>query len=312
MIKDGFLIDGKSLAEQFLAKLKQQIKTYKSKVKEIPKLAIIFVGDDPASNIYVKNKMNKAKEVGIEVKLKKFSSDIMEKSLLLEIDALNKDDQISGIIVQLPLPWHINKNNVFKKIMPIKDVDGIHPYNVGLLYNGENIITNTIEETLISKFYNGFVPCTARGVLELIKCCVSELSGKNVVIVGRSNIVGRPLAALLLNHDCTVTICHSKSKELSSHTANADIIILAIGSAKFFDDSYFKKDAIIIDVGSNRDYSDDKLKLVGDVDFHKVKNKAKYITPVPGGVGPMTIAFLLINCFLAKTYQDNLKNNNYG
>ncbi len=285
MIKEAIIIDGKKIADSILVDLKAKIESGKKEGVKPAKLAIIVVGDNPASNIYVKNKMKAAVRVGIEASLQKFDKDIPEKTLLQEIDNLNKDQEISGIIVQLPLPASISIAKIIKSIDPSKDVDGFHPVNVGLLF---------------SPHENGFVPCTARGCLALIKSCCPVLTGKNIVVIGRSNIVGRPLAALLLKEDCTVTIFHSKSVNLKEITQKADIVISAVGKPRFLTKDYFNKNAIVIDVGINRVESADKCELVGDVDFQNVKENVKYITPVPGGVGPMTVAYLLVNTYAAK------------
>lgn len=285
MAKGAIIIDGKKIASSILVDLKAKIEKGRMKGITPAKLAIILIGDNPASNIYVQNKIKAAARVGIETSLQKFDKDISEKALLQTIDALNKDQEISGIIVQLPLPSSINKSEIIKSIDPAKDVDGFHPVNVGLLF---------------SPYENGFVPCTARGCLELIKSCCPILTGKNIVVIGRSNIVGRPLAALLLKEDCSVTICHSKSVNLKEITKRADIVISAVGNPRFLTKDYFNKNAIVIDVGINRIESADKCELVGDVDFQNVKENVKYITPVPGGVGPMTVAYLLVNTYAAK------------
>ena len=286
MTKEAIIIDGKKISEQILADLKCKIEA-----DVIAKLAIILVGDDPASKIYVQNKSKAAQRVGILTELKNFDDDITEKQLLKEITVLNTDQTVSGIIIQMPLPKHISKFKVVMTVDPMKDVDGFHPINVGMLY---------------SPYEHGFVPCTARGCLELIKHCENDLQGKKVVIIGRSNIVGRPLAALLLKEDCTVTICHSKTKNLADITSKADIVISAIGKPKFLTREYFNSNAIVIDVDINRIISQNKCQLVGDVDFQSVKDKVKYITPVPGGVGPMTVAYLLVNTYAAKIELDKL------
>jgi len=287
MITEAIIIDGKKISEHILADLKHRIDAE----KKLAKLAIILVGDDPASKIYVQNKIKAAQRVGILTELKNFDSDITEKRLLNEIVELNSDQEVSGIIIQMPLPAHINNFKVIMAVDPMKDVDGFHPLNVGMLY---------------SPYEHGFVPCTARGCLELIKHCTEDLSGKNVVVIGRSNIVGRPLAALLLKEHCSVTICHSKTKNLAAITSKADIVISAMGKPKFLTEEYFNSHAIVIDVGINRMVSENKCELVGDVDFQSVKDKVKYITPVPGGVGPMTVAYLLINTYAAKIELDKL------
>lgn len=287
MTKEAIIIDGKKISEQILADLKCKIEAD----NVIAKLAIILVGDDPASKIYVQNKIKAAQRVGILTELKNFDSNITEKQLLKEITALNIDQAVSGIIIQMPLPEHISKFKVVMAVDPMKDVDGFHPINVGMLY---------------SPYEHGFVPCTARGCLELIRYYENDLQGKNVVIIGRSNIVGRPLAALLLKEDCSVTICHSKTKNLADITSKADIVISAIGKPGFLTKEYFNSNSIVIDVGINRIISQNKCELVGDVDFQSVKDKVKYITPVPGGVGPMTVAYLLVNTYAAKIELDKL------
>ena len=284
MIKEAIIIDGKEISEIILADLKAKIENDKKQEFRPAKLAIILVGDDPASTIYVQNKIRAALRVGILTELKQFDSDLPEQVLLTEVSRLNNDPEISGIIIQLPLPDHIDKAKVIMAVHPDKDVDGFHPINIGLLY---------------SPFEHGFVPCTARGCLALIKSCVDDLAGKNVVVIGRSNIVGRPLAALLLKEDCSVTICHSKTKDLQSITSRADIVVSAMGRPQFLTKEYFNSNAVVIDVGINRLVSENKCTMVGDVDFQSVKDHVKYITPVPGGVGPMTVAYLLVNTYMA-------------
>jgi methylenetetrahydrofolate dehydrogenase (NADP+)/methenyltetrahydrofolate cyclohydrolase len=284
VIKEAIIIDGKEISEIILADLKAKIENDKQQEFRPAKLAIILVGDDPASTIYVQNKIRAALRVGILTELKQFDSDLPEKVLLSEVSRLNNDPEISGIIIQLPLPDHIDKAKVIMAVHPDKDVDGFHPINIGLLY---------------SPFENGFVPCTARGCLALIKSCVDDLVGKNVVVIGRSNIVGRPLAALLLKEDCSVMICHSKTRDLASITSRADIVVSAIGRPKFLTKEYFNSNAVVIDVGINRLFLENKYTMVGDVDFQSVKDHVKYITPVPGGVGPMTVAYLLVNTYMA-------------
>jgi methylenetetrahydrofolate dehydrogenase (NADP+) / methenyltetrahydrofolate cyclohydrolase len=275
------IIDGKAIAENILQHIKTEIDSLKHTQREVPILAIVLVGNDPASEIYVRNKMLAAEKVGIKTQLLRFSSNISNTNLIAEISKLNNFDSVSGIIVQLPLPHHISKEDIIGAIDPDKDVDGFHPLNVGKLYSGLG---------------QGLIPCTARGCLHLIKSTKQDLSGKNVVIIGRSNIVGRPLAALLLAEDCTVTIAHSKTINLQELTQKADIIISAIGSPRFLTNDYFNSEATVIDVGINRITRDGNISLVGDVDFPNVCDKVKFITPVPGGVGPMTVAYLLANC----------------
>jgi len=290
MIKEAILIDGKYHADLILEKLKKNIEYQKKENNLVAKLVIILVGSDPASAIYVRNKISAARKIGIDTELKNFEENISEKTLLGEILRMNLDNSISGIIVQLPLPKQISKEKVINAIDPAKDVDGFHPFNVGVLNSG---------------YSGGFIPCTARGCLELIKLTQINLEGKNVAIVGRSNIVGRPLAALLNREDATVTLCHSKTTNLASITSNADIVVTAIGKPQFFSSEYFSEKAIVIDVGINRIRLEANYKLVGDVAFESVKNKVSYITPVPGGVGPMTIAYLLTNTFEAMMRNKN-------
>lgn len=290
MIKEAILIDGKYHADLILEKLKKNIEYQKKENNLVAKLAIILVGSDPASAIYVRNKISAARKIGIDTEFKNFEENISEKTLLAEIVRMNLDNSISGIIVQLPLPKQISKEKVINAIDPAKDVDGFHPFNVGILNSG---------------YSGGFIPCTAKGCLELIKLTQVNLEGKNVAIVGRSNIVGKPLAALLTTEDATVTLCHSKTTNLASITANADIVVTAIGKPRFFSSEYFSPRATVIDVGINRISSEGNYKLVGDVDFESVKNKVSYITPVPGGVGPMTIAYLLTNTFEAMMRNKN-------
>ena len=292
MIKEAIIIDGKKIADKILADLKAKIDKDRSDGIFPAKLAIILVGKDPVSVIYVQNKIKAAAKVGIETTLQGFEDDITENELLKRIRSLNQDEEISGIIVQLPLPINMNKSKMVKSIDPSKDVDGFHPMNVGSLY---------------SPYDNGFVPCTARGCLDLIKSCCPVLAGKNIVVIGRSNIVGRPLAALLLKEDCSVTICHSKTINLQAIAKQADIVISAVGNPGFLTADYFNEDAIVIDVGINRVESEDKCKLMGDIDFENVKKNVKYITPVPGGIGPMTIAYLLVNTYAAKVNLNDIK-----
>ncbi len=267
------LLDGKALSEKIMNNLKVKI----AELDKAPTLAVVLVGTDSASQIYVNKKNECAKNLGIKSVCLNFSESITENELLAEIDKLANDDEIDAILVQLPLPKHINKNNVINKIPPNKDVDGFHPYNIGCLLSG------------VEPFA---LPCTPKGILRLLKEYNITIEGKNVVVIGRSNIVGKPAALLILKENATVTICHSKTKNLKDITRQADILIVATGKPKFIDKSFVKEDAVIVDVGINRN-SDGKLS--GDVDFESVKDKASYITPVPGGVGPMTISMLMEN-----------------
>ncbi|MFY9590177.1 tetrahydrofolate dehydrogenase/cyclohydrolase catalytic domain-containing protein [Rickettsia endosymbiont of Halotydeus destructor] len=279
------IIDGKFLASKILAELKLEIEVVKNKTGISPKLAIILIGNNPASTIYVQNKIKTATKIAIDTLQLNLPTTINTDELIKKINELNQDTSISGIIVQLPLPSHIDKDSILSAVAPHKDVDGFHPLNVGYLHSGLNI---------------GFIPCTALGCLEVIKHYEKNLIGKNAMIVGRSNIVGKPLAALLLKENCTVTICHSQTQKLSSITSKADIVVAAIGSPLHLTTEYFNSNALVIDVGITRLLNN---KIVGDVDFENVKDKVKYITPVPGGIGPMTIAFLLKNTVKAMKQQ---------
>jgi methylenetetrahydrofolate dehydrogenase (NADP+)/methenyltetrahydrofolate cyclohydrolase len=274
------IIDGKSHAEDILGQLKFEIKNLAERNIKVS-LAIVLVGDNPASTVYITNKISKAKELGIDAHLIKLPEKIEEEALIEKLEELNNNDDINGIIVQLPLPKHINKHIVQSIISPEKDVDGLNPINIGLLHSEADA---------------GFIPCTPLGCLYLIKTCCDDLRGKNAVVIGRSDIVGKPMAALLLRENCTVTICHSKTKNLLEITKNADIVVAAMGRGHFLNKEYFKFDAIVIDVGITRLAS---AELIGDVDFDNVKNHVGYITPVPGGVGPMTIAYLMVNTVMA-------------
>ena len=274
------IIDGKKIAETLRQKLKKEIIEIKSSFKSVPGLTVILIGEDPASKIYVKNKEKFSKEIGINSEVIKYPENIKEKEVLSKIIELNKNKKVSGILVQLPLPKHINKQKVIETVLPEKDVDGFHPINVGNLSSG----------------YDSKIPCTPLGCLILLKEVEKNLSGKHAVVIGRSNLNGKPMAQLLLKENCTVTITHSKTKDLKSQCNKADIIIAAVGKPKLVKGDWVKKNAIVIDVGINKTTDG----IVGDVDFNEVSKVAKAITPVPGGVGPMTIACLLRNtveCF---------------
>ena len=274
------IIDGKKIAETLRQKLKKEIIEIKSSFKSVPGLTVILIGEDPASKIYVKNKEKFSKEIGINSEVIKYPENIKEKEVLSKIIELNKNKKVSGILVQLPLPKHINKQKVIETILPEKDVDGFHPINVGNLSSG----------------YDSKIPCTPLGCLILLKEVEKNLSGKHAVVIGRSNLNGKPMAQLLLKENCTVTITHSKTKDLKSQCNKADIIIAAVGKPKLVKGDWVKKNAIVIDVGINKTTDG----IVGDVDFNEVSKVARAITPVPGGVGPMTIACLLRNtveCF---------------
>jgi len=274
------IIDGKKEAELLRHEVKKEIDSLKSKNNKVPGLTVILIGDFAPSQIYVKNKEKKAKEVGINSEVVRYPKEVSEQEVLKKIKELNDNNAVSGILVQLPLPSQINKEKIINAINPLKDVDGFHPVNVGNLSSG----------------YHATVPCTPLGCLFLIKKTESNLSGKHAVIIGRSNLNGKPMAQLLLKENCTVTIVHSKTKDLKIECLKADILVAAVGVPNLVKGDWVKKDAIVIDVGINK-VGD---KIVGDVDFDNVKDKVRAITPVPGGVGPMTIACLLKNtleCF---------------
>ena len=275
------IIDGKKVAEELRAKIKSDISKLAGNQK--PGLTVILIGEDAASQIYVKNKEKFANEVGINSTVIRFQSSISEEDLKNQIRKLNNDNNVHGILVQLPLPKHINQRDIIETINPRKDVDGFHPINVGNLSSGNDAL----------------VPCTPLGCYYLIRKVVPNLSGLNAVVIGRSNINGKPMTQLLLKKNCTVTIVHSKTKNIEEICCRADLIIAAVGIPKMVKSNWIKKDAVIIDVGINRIEVDGKNKIVGDVDFDEVQNKAKAITPVPGGVGPMTIACLLENTLKA-------------
>tara|TARA_B100000767_G_scaffold208331_1_gene195258 strand:- start:30 stop:866 length:837 start_codon:yes stop_codon:yes gene_type:complete len=274
------IIDGKKEAAVLRDEIKKEIESIKLKINKVPGLTVILIGDFAPSEIYVRNKEKNSKEVGIKSNVIKYLKDVTEKEVLNKIEELNNNKEVSGILVQLPLPDHISKEKIINSIDPAKDVDGFHPTNVGNLSSG----------------YNAIVPCTPLGCLLLIKKIEPNLSGKHAVIIGRSNLNGKPMAQLLLKENCTVTIVHSKTKNLKDECQKADILVAAVGVANLVKGNWVKKDSIIIDVGINK-VGD---KIVGDVQFDEVKDKVKAITPVPGGVGPMTIACLLKNtleCF---------------
>ena len=275
------IIDGKKIAEELRSKLKKEIEQLPTS-QIIPGLTVILIGDDPASQIYVRNKEKFAKEVGINSKLLRFENSITEQDLIKEIHKLNNDNSVHGILVQLPLPKHINSGKIISEINPVKDVDGFHPNNVGNLSSGNDAL----------------VPCTPYGCYLLLKQVLTNLSGLNAVIIGRSNINGKPMAQLLLKEDCTVTIAHSKTQNLKELCLTADILIASAGKAQMVKADWVKKDCVVIDVGINRVDNGNK-KIVGDVDFENIKDKVKAITPVPGGVGPMTISCLLNNTLKA-------------
>jgi len=274
------IIDGKKIAAELRENLKKKIAELKSSYNSVPGLTVILIGEDAPSKIYVKNKEKFAKEVGMNSEVIRYPDNVEEKVVLNKIRDLNNNKEVSGILVQLPLPKHIDKRKVIETILPGKDVDGFHPMNVGNLSSG----------------YDSSVPCTPLGCYLLLKKVEKNLNGKHAVMIGRSNLNGKPMTQLLLKENCTVTITHSKTKDLKAECSRADIIIAAVGRPKLVKSDWVKKGAIVIDVGINKTDSG----LVGDVDFNEVSKVAKAITPVPGGVGPMTIACLLSNtieCF---------------
>lgn len=268
-------INGKDISQKIRSELEEEVAALIEKGVK-PGLAVILVGDDPASKTYVKSKQKSCREIGMESLLIELPSDTPEETLLAEITKLNEDDAIHGILVQLPLPSHISEMKVIEKISPEKDVDGFHPINIGRMMTGQDT----------------FLPCTPFGVMEMLKHTGIDPEGKHAVIIGRSNIVGKPMGQLLLRENATVTYCHSRTADMKSLTNQADILVAAVGKPKMITADYIKEGAVVIDVGINRD---ENGKLCGDVDFDDVKEKAAFITPVPGGVGPMTITMLLYN-----------------
>ena len=274
-------IDGKKISAEIKEELKTEVAALKEQGKEAA-LAVIQVGADPASSVYVRNKKKACEYIGIKSLSYELSETSTEQELLDLIEQLNKDDAVNGILVQLPLPEHMDEDKVIKAISPQKDVDGFHPQNVGALVIGQE----------------GFVSCTPAGIIQLLKRSGIEIEGKNCVVVGRSNIVGKPMALLMLRENATVTVTHSKTRNLKEICKEADILIVAIGKKEFITKEYVKEGAVVIDVGIHRDENN---KLSGDVKFDEVEPIASAITPVPGGVGPMTIAMLMNNCVEAMT-----------
>ena len=270
------IIDGKQISKDIKEELKEEVASLAAQGRKCC-LAVIQVGNDPASSVYVGNKKKACAYVGIESLAYELPEETTEEELLTIIDKLNTDANVHGILCQLPLPKHINEDHVIKAISPKKDVDGFHPQNVGALVIGEK----------------GFVSCTPAGIIQLLKRSNIEMDGKHCVVVGRSNIVGKPMSLLMLRENATVTICHSHTKNLKEICKEADILIVAIGKPQFIDKEYVKDGAVVIDVGIHRDENN---KLCGDVKYDEVEPVASYITPVPGGVGPMTIAMLMHNC----------------
>ena len=270
------IIDGKKISTEIKDELKEQVAKLKAEGVEVT-LAVVKVGEDPASAVYVRNKEKACEYIGINSKKIEMPEETTEEELLNLVNDLNTDPAINGILVQLPLPKHIDENKILLAIDPMKDVDGFHPVNVGKMVIGEE----------------SFLPCTPAGIIEMIKRSGLDIEGKECVIIGRSNIVGKPMAILMLRENATVTVTHSRTKDLPEVCKRADIIVAALGKAKFVTKEFVKEGAIIIDVGMDRD---EDGKLCGDVDFDEVEPIASAITPVPGGVGPMTVTMLLVNC----------------
>ena len=272
----AYIIDGKRISQEIKDELKEKVQNLKAEGKQAA-LAVIQVGNDPASSVYVNNKKKACAYIGIESLSYELPEETTEKELLALVERLNVDDAVHGILVQLPVPKHINADRIIQTISPKKDVDGFHPQNVGTLVIGQK----------------GFVSCTPAGIIELLKRSNIEITGKNCVVVGRSNIVGKPMALLMLRENATVTVAHSKTENLKEVCKTADILIVAIGKPQFITAEYIKPGAVVIDVGIHRDADN---KLCGDVKYDEVESIASAITPVPGGVGPMTIAMLMNNC----------------
>lgn len=270
------LIDGKVIAAQIKEELKEQVAAMKADGKNVC-LAVVQVGEDPASSVYVRNKKRACEYIGIESRSYELKEETTQEELIHLVDTLNQDSQVDGILVQLPLPRQIDEDAVIRAISPKKDVDGFHPMNVGKMFVGEE----------------GFVPCTPAGVIELLKRSGISIEGKECVVVGRSNNVGKPMGLLLLQENGTVTVTHSRTQNLKDVTCRADILVVAAGKAKMITADYVKDGAVVIDVGMHRNEDN---KLCGDVDFDQVVDKVSAITPVPGGVGPMTVAMLMRNC----------------
>ncbi len=281
------LLNGKELAQKLQQEMTQEVTELKEKGLQ-PGLAVILVGEDPASQVYVRNKERAANNIGMYSVVYRLPETTSEAALIAKIEELNQDDKIHGILVQLPLPKHINEDLVLDTINPAKDVDGFHPMNLGNLFAGKPTM----------------IPCTPAGIMELIKLSGLDLAGKNAVIIGRSNIVGKPMAHLLLQANATVTICHSKTKDLPKVAKQADVLVVAIGRANFVTADFVKEGAVVIDVGINRDENN---KLTGDVKFDEVAPLTSFITPVPGGVGPMTITMLMRQTIDAAKRKENVR-----
>lgn len=276
----AMIIDGKTVAREIQKQIKEEIEGLNRRWGIVPGLGVVLVGDDPASHLYVRNKEKACKEVGIRSQEHLLSAAVSEKELLSVIQSLNRNKEIHGILVQLPLPAHIRSEKILEAVSPHKDIDGFHPFNQGLLLLGGE----------------GFKPCTPLGIMKLLDSAGCDPKGKNAVVVGRSNIVGKPVALMLLGRHATVTVCHSRTAQLRDEVGRADILVVAIGKAGFVRGDWIKPGAVVIDVGVNRLPNG---KLAGDVEFESAKERASWISPVPGGVGPMTICMLLFNTLRA-------------
>ena len=274
------IINGKEISAQIRAEISQKVKEYNAKTGKLPGLAVVIVGENPASQVYVRNKKKACEQVGFNSWVYEMPENTTQEELNALVDKLNNEENVHGILVQLPLPKHLDEEQVILRIKPEKDVDAFHPYNVGRITIGNP----------------KFLPCTPAGIMELLHRSNIEISGKECVVIGRSNIVGKPMALLLLSENGTVTVCHSKTRDLKEVCRRADILVVAIGKADFVTADMVKEGAVVIDVGMNRNAEG---KLTGDVDFESVSQVASYITPVPGGVGPMTITMLLQNTLRA-------------
>jgi len=280
-------IDGKALADEIVEKVALDVVAFKRDHKVTPGLAVVLVGEDPASAVYVRNKVKRANQAGLNSTEHYLAKDTSQEELDNLISQLNNDESVHGILVQLPLPKHLDESHVIEAISPAKDVDGFHPQNVGNLVTGQKSL----------------IPCTPLGCMIMLNREIDDLSGKNAVVIGRSNIVGKPMASLLLQANCTVTTVHSKTQDIESVCRNADILVAAVGQALLVKKEWVKPGAVIIDVGINSVEVEGKRRLLGDVDYDQVSNIAGAITPVPGGVGPMTIACLMQNTLTAAQHQ---------
>jgi methylenetetrahydrofolate dehydrogenase (NADP+)/methenyltetrahydrofolate cyclohydrolase len=282
-------IDGKVLADEIVQNVAKEVSAFKLKYKVTPGLAVVLVGEDPASSVYVRNKIKRSEQAGLQSIAHYLPEETTQQQLDELIDQLNRDNSVHGILVQLPLPEHLSESRVIEAISPAKDVDGFHPENVGKLVTGQQVL----------------VPCTPLGCMIMLKRHITDLSGKHAVVIGRSNIVGKPIANLLLQSHCTVTIVHSRTQNIEDICRSADILVAAVGQPLIVKENWVKPGAVVIDVGINQISSAGKRKLVGDVDYSAVFPKVSAITPVPGGVGPMTIACLMQNTLTAAQHQLN-------